>query len=130
MSTVVGTCTDCIVSLPPIPPRSLSLVVKASVGNNLIRRQVGDFQGFYPANNVSEQVVQLAPASAFGPVTTGCKSLMVATDKPVTVSVTKGGVTSVLTVNSVLVLDDAYDTFTVSNSGMTANANVSIFYTN
>lgn len=129
MSTVVGDCTDCIVSLPAIPKRSLSLVVKASVGLNLIRRQVGDFQGFYPADNVSDQAVQLAPSGVFGPVATGFKSLMIATDQPLQVSVTKAGVTSILTVNSVLVLDGAVDAFTVTNPSTTLTANASILYT-
>jgi len=128
MSTVVGDCQDCIVSLPTIPQRSMSIQVKALVGNKLIRRSVGDFQGFYPADNVSEQTLSLAPNISF----TGPKiaALMIATDQPVTLVLTKDAVVVTLTVNSLFVCDSGYDSFVITNpQAATENANVSAVYT-
>lgn len=130
MSTpVVGTCTDCIVSLPEAPsPNSLRLQV--TVGNcyNLILKNFGTFVSNYPAAALTQEFIRLAPGGSYAGAIP-FKVLFLYTTNPVQVTVTVAGVTFTYTVNNLLVLDTGYDSMTVTNlSGQTQNAEVSMCF--
>lgn len=119
----VGTCTDCIVSLPPQPKTSLVLALEMFECDNLIRKSVARFNGNYPANNLTEVGISIAPGGSFAtnPVTAVC----VTTDQPLQVTISTNGNLFTMVVNQVLILDGAYDSVTVHNpaavGGNTAN---------
>lgn len=131
MSTppVVGNCTDCIVDLPQTDPISMKLEVYVSNGFKGVIRRIGTFTGYYPTPAVAQHSAALAPGDIYNS-TTAVTALFVATTQPVTVSVTKATVTQTFTVNRLLILDDSYDSFSITNPGTaTETANVTLDYT-
>jgi hypothetical protein len=131
MSTVVGTCTDCIVSLPAQPITSLKFKIVAQQGNGGIIRTLGTYNAYYPAANISsEQLIVLAESGTFSPVLpTALKALSVyVSGGPVTVALTKGEIVSTLTVNTILIVDDAYTAVTITNPSTTASVQVQLNY--
>lgn len=128
MSTVVGTCEDCIVSLPVQPSTSMVFEVQVSEGIRSVIKRLGFARGYYPADNVGSSGLALAPGGSYstGPVT----SLLVSTDQPIQVTVSVAGQAMTFNVKSLLILDDAYDSVTVTNPGAaTQNAQVGIYTT-
>src|SRR6266702_7412661 len=101
MSTVVGTCTDCIVSLPVQPSTSMVFEVSISEGIKSVIKRLGVARGYYPADNLSSLALSLAPGGAYtvGPFT----SLLVTTDTPVQVTVVIAGQAMTFNVNSLLI---------------------------
>jgi hypothetical protein len=128
MSTVVGTCTDCIVSLPVQPKTSLVFAVAVSEGMNGVIKQLGTFRGYYPSDNLSSQSLELTPGSTFttGKVTAVC----IKTNQPLQVTTMTGGVGMTFNVNSLMILDDSYDSLEITNpSGATVTAQVALYCT-
>jgi hypothetical protein len=131
MSTVVGTCTDCIVSLPTQPLTSLKFKIVAQQGMGGIIRTLGTYNAYYPAANISsEQLIVLAESGTFAPVLpSALKALSVyVTGGPVTVALTNGEVVSTLTVNTILIVDDAYTAVAITNPSTTASVQVQLNY--
>lgn len=128
MSTVVGTCTDCIVSLPAQPATSLVFQVNVSEGIRGVIKQLGLARGHYPADNIGSTSFALAPGGSYtvGPVT----AVFVSTNQPIQVTVSIAGQAMTFNVNSLLILDDAYDSVTIANpSAATANAQIGLYTT-
>ena len=128
MSTpVVGTCTDCIISLPPQPLTSLRFRVDVNTGYNKILKHVTTANGYYPSDDLGVQALTLAASSSYAH-TTGVTALFVSTDQPLQVTVTIGNAAMTFNVNSLLILDDTYTSFTVANTSTTNVANLSLAY--
>lgn len=128
MSTpVVGTCTDCIVSLPPQPLTSLRFRVDVTTGYNKVLKHVTTANGYYPSDDLGTQTLTLAASSSYSHPT-GISALFVSTDQPLQVTVTIGNVALTFNVNSLLILDDTYTSFTVANTSTTNVANVGLAY--
>jgi hypothetical protein len=128
MSEVVGTCADCIISVPNAKPLSLKYSMEVVQGTNLVLQNRGTAHGYYPSNLQSVQRMELAAAATYSPGVAP-DSLLITTDSPVQVTVVRGTVSTVFNVNSMLFLDDTSITnFMVSNAG-TTTANLFICYT-
>lgn len=127
MSTVVGTCTDCIVSLPAQPPTSMKFSVSVTEGFNSILKRVGTVNGIYPSASMALDGPTLAPGASYAIGAT--KSLCIGTSAPLQVTVTVGSITMTFNVNSLLILDDAYTSVRITNPSTTINAVVALFYT-
>ncbi|WP_391857908.1 hypothetical protein, partial [Vibrio cidicii] len=129
--TVVGTCQDCIVSVPPAPPASLRFRLNVVEGQNLVLKQVGTLSSIYPASGVGAIGQRLTPTTSMtlGPV----QGLAIATTAPLTVEVTTPTAVNItFNVNTMLVLDDKYTAVVITNSAPVAanspNADVSVYY--
>jgi hypothetical protein len=134
MSDVVGTCTDCIISVPNAKPLSLKYSMEVVQGTNLVLQNRGTAHGYYPSNLQSVQRMELAAGATYSPGT-AIDSLLIATDIAVQVTIVRGTISTVFVVNTMLFLDDTSITnFMVSNPGATTptpgpTANLFICYT-
>lgn len=132
MSTVVGDCQDCIISVPNNNPLSLKYSIDIQQGINLIIKHRGHVNGYYPSNQQSIQRVPIAPG---GNLTIGGAepptSVLISTDQLVQVTVIRGTLSTVFNVNQLFVCDDAAMTNVIvaNPSDATTNANVLIAYT-
>lgn len=117
MSTVVGDCTDCIVSLPVVPKTSLKFGISVARGYNGVIQQSGLFSAVYTADNIAQQSGSLATGASFTPQTstTGYTAICLSVNQPCTLLLTKGSSSLSVTVNQVLVLDDTFTGFTITN---------------
>lgn len=127
MSTppVVGTCTDCIVSLPVQPTNSLVFTVGVKECNNLVLKHVAQFETNYPATDITEMGVNLAPGGSY--TTTAVTAVVVNTNAPLQVTVSLAGNAFTFNVNNILVLDDSYDSVTLTNPAATGGATATVF---
>lgn len=126
---VVGDCADCIVALPQTPPNALKLETYVSTGNKLVIQRVGTFTGYYTSSQAPMvHTGPMAPGSSYS-VPSPVAGLFIATDQPLSVTVTKASVSMTFNVNRLLILDDTYDSFSVTNSSLaTKSANATISY--
>lgn len=125
MSTVIGTCTDCIVSLPVQPTNSLVFTVGIKECNNLVLKRIAQFDLNYPATDITETGVNLAPSGSY--TISKVTALCVHTSAPVQVTVSLAGNALTFNVNNVLVLDAPYDSVTILNQAASGGATANVF---
>lgn len=128
MSTVVGTCTDCIVSVPNANPLSLKYTVEVQQGINRLIKNRGTVSGYYPANDQSVQYLVIAAAGSYSP-NASTTSLVISTDIPLQVTITRQLASTTFNVNQLLILDDTVTSFLITNPSVTTVANVFVAFT-
>lgn len=124
---VVGTCTDCIISVPNNSPLSLKYKVTVQEGINHVIKHKGDVIGYYPCSSTNVQGLSLAPGATYAP-TQSATSLLVATDAPVQLTIFRDLVAFTVTVNQLYIMDDAVTRFSITNTSSTVTANVFLSY--
>jgi hypothetical protein len=121
-------CAECIVTLPVQPTTSLILSAEVREGNNAVLKQVASKTANYPAQNIYEVGVNLAPGASY---TIGATSVTcIFTSSPLQVTFSLNGNLTTFNVNNLLILDDSHDSVTITNSAATGGptASVSISY--
>lgn len=126
MSTVFNTSGN-IVSLPATPMNTLNLAIKASLGQNQITRNVGNFYASFDATNGATQQQFSIAASATLTLPTGSAGLLISSNGgalTLNLSKTTGTTTPVVTtytvtMNQVYLSDDTLSTVSITNSGTT-----------
>jgi hypothetical protein len=127
MSTVVGTCTDCIVSLPAQPTHAVNLRVQTSTSDNLIIRETGAYQQSYANAQSTDLFVAIAPSGNYA-IPSGTQFLFLYASAPVQVLAIDSGVTQTLNVNTFLILDSAYSSIQISNPSTTEAVNINLSF--
>jgi hypothetical protein len=91
---------------------------------------LGTINAYYPSANISsQQLIVLAESGTFTPVLPAAlTALCINTSGPITVTLTKGSTVSVLTVKTLLIVDDAYTAVTITNLSTTAAVQVGLNY--
>ncbi|BAG41642.1 hypothetical protein [Ralstonia phage phiRSL1] len=128
MTTVVGDCADCIISVPNNSLLSMVYRVSVDEGQNHLIRHRGNVNGYYPAQSVSAQGITLAAGSSHT-VNVSTSSILVSTNTPLQMSLVQAGVTvTTMTVRQLMIVDDAFSSFTLTNNG-TTDATIFLAYT-
>lgn len=126
---VVGTCTDCIISLPPQPKTSMKFSIEVSEGFNAVIKRVGTVIGYYPSDNVTTESVQLTPGSSYTWIQ-GFGAVCIGTSLPVQATTAFNTIVNTFNIQSVFVSDQGFTSITITNPlNATQTANVAIFYT-
>src|SRR5271168_366768 len=129
MSSVFST-TGGVVSLPATPMNTLNLAIRASLGQNQITRNVGNFYASFDATNgVVQQQFSIA-AGATLTLPTGSAGLLVSSNggaltlnlSKTTGTTTPTVTTYMVTVNQVYVSDDTLSAVSITNPGTTVVA--------
>jgi len=126
--TVAGTCTDCIINVPNDGPLSLKFKVDIQEGINHLIKHRGQVNGYYPSSELSIQSLQIAPTGSYSPLQSPT-SLLVGTDTPVQVTLFRGTISFVLSVNQLLIIDDSFTSMSITNPSATDVANVLLAFT-
>jgi hypothetical protein len=124
----VGTCTDCIVSLPSQPTTSMRFQTIITQGQNLVLTNVGTINATYPSNNVAEQQVTIPPGEFFA-INQPVLAMCVQVNAPAVVNlILPGGTAIALNVAQMIFIDEALQGFEISSpsgtSAPTVTANV------
>ncbi len=123
MSEVLGSCTDCIISMPVVPKRTLDATLKVTLGQNQVIRNVGNFPIRFDASSGSSVDYFNIPASGtlVLPSTSG---LIIVTNGSLELTITKTvGVTTTMydvLVNQMYIADDSLTSVTITNPSTTA----------
>lgn len=134
MSTVVGTCTDCIVTLPVQPNTSMRYSVVVTEGNNLILKNRGQIDAVYASNTLGAEHVTLGPQQQYT-WSQPFSSLCIGTDQPVQVSLMTAVSTVVFTVTKLLIIDQQFIGLSILNPASDTTvpvgptANVALYFT-
>lgn len=133
MTTVVGTCTDCIVTLPVQPTTSLRYSVVVTEGNNLVLKNRGTIEAVYASNTLGSEHLTLTPQQQYS-WSQSFTSLCISTDQPIQVSLKTAVSTVVFTVTKVLVIDQPFIGVTILNPASNVapvgpTANVAMYFT-
>jgi hypothetical protein len=129
MSSVVGSCGDCIISVPNASPLSLKFKVDIQEGLNHIIKHRGLANGYYPTlTGLSVQQIQIAASGSYSPAQT-CSSLLISTDTPVTLTLNNESVAITITVSQLFIIDQAFTSFTLVNTSATSPANLIVAFT-
>jgi hypothetical protein len=139
MSTVIGSCTDCIISVPVVPTSTLGLKGNLFAGQGLVLKNLMSLSPAYDAS--AGLVVQDFTIAASGsldlPVGTTAlvlnvkgSTFLAPTPLQLTLTKTVGMNTSMyeVTVNQVYVSDDALTTISIANPSTTAAVSGTIAY--
>ena len=127
MSTVFNTSGG-VVSLPATPMNTLNLAIKASLGQNQITRNVGNFYTSFDATNGAVQQQFSIAAGATLALPTGSAGLLVSSNGgALTLNLSKTtGTTATpvvtsytVTINQVYLSDDTLSTVSIMNPGTT-----------
>jgi len=125
---VVGTCTDCIISLPPQPKTSMKFAVEVSEGFNAVIKRVGTVIGYYPSNNIGTESIELTPGSSYT-WSQGFSAVCIGTSLPLQMTTASGTVVNTFNIQSVFVSDQGFTSVTLTNpSTATQTAKIAIFY--
>ena len=127
MSTVVGSCEDCIVSLPAQPNTAVNLRVQTSVSNGLVIRQTGAYQQSYANAQSIDLFVQIAESGNYA-IPGGTEFLFIRVSAPVQVTAQVAGVSMTFNVQAMLILDTAYTAVQISNPSTTQTVNMNLTY--
>lgn len=127
MSTVVGNCGDCIVSLPAQSTHAVNLRVQTSVSDNLVIRETGAYQQSYVNDQSTDLFVQIAEAGNYA-IPAGTQFLFLCVSSPVAVIAVVAGVSMTFNVAALLVLDTPYDAIQISNPSTTATVNMNLVF--
>lgn len=127
MSTVVGNCTDCIVSLPVISTHAVNLRVQTSVSDNMIIRETGAYQQSYANDQSTDLYVQIAASGNYA-IPSGTQFLFLRVSAPVSVTAVVAGVSMTFNVATFLVLDTPYSAIQISNPSSTATVNMNLTF--
>lgn len=134
MATVVGTCTDCIVTLPTQPNTSLRYSVVVTEGNNAILKNRGAIEAVYASNTLGTEFLSLTPQQQYS-WSQPFNSLCIGTDQTIQVSLKTAVSTVVFNVSKLLVIDQPFIGLTILNPASNTTtpvgptANVSIYFT-
>jgi hypothetical protein len=135
MSTVVvGTCTDCITSLPTMPTVTLNGKLNVYQGQGAIMRNLQNVPiSFDATNGLVVQNLNLQPQETFT-LYNGAAGLILAPTAALNVvtTVTVAGTPAVtttndLTVTSILILDQTLTTVTITNPNLAGGAAITAF---
>ena len=127
--TTIGTCTDCIITLPPQPKTSMKFSIEVSEGFNAVIKRVGTVIGYYPSNNLATESVQLTPGSSYT-WNQGFGSVCIGTSLPLQMTTAFNTVVNTFNIQSVFVSDQGFTSITLTNpSTATQTAKIAIFYT-
>jgi hypothetical protein len=127
MSTVVGTCADCIVSLPPQPTHAVNLRIQTNVSDNLVIRETGAYQQSYANAQSTDLFVSIAASGNYA-IPSGTQFLFLRVSSPVAVTAVVAGVSMTFNVNTFLVLDTSYDAIQVTNPSTTSSVLMNLVY--
>lgn len=128
MSDIVGTCTDCIISGPRTPINTLNTTLRVSSGQNQITRQLATIPVAFDATlGLVSRTLSLTGAQTLV-LAQGSGAFILSCSAPLVLTLVKpvaGGspITSTITVNGLILLDDSYSSVTITNpnaSGSTA----------
>jgi hypothetical protein len=122
MSTppVVGTCQDCIISVPITTKSSMRLSVQVTMGNNLLLRNVGTYNQIYPNDQVLDTFVEIAASGNYS-IPLGTQVFFLSVSAPVTVTAVINSMLYTFPVQSLLILDTPYSSLMVTNGSTTAS---------
>jgi hypothetical protein len=127
MSTVVGTCGDCIVSRPPQPTHAVNLRIQTNVSDNLVIRQTGAYQQSYANAQSTDLFVEIAASGNYA-IPAGTQFLFLRVSSPVAVTAVVAGVSMTFNVSTFLVLDTAYQAIQISNPSATSSVSMNLMY--
>lgn len=115
-------------SSSPNLTNTLSINTDVYLGQNQIRRNVGHNVSVYTGTITNDQYVDLQPTDTYRlTFQTTTKIVVLRTNNPVVISFVVAGVTRVLTVTRLLILDSAMSELTITNNG-TVTAQFQISY--
>ncbi len=131
MSTVIGMCTDCIISVPIVPINTLSLRGQIASGQSQVIRNIKQVSCSYDATDGLIVQEFSIPASGSLALPTGTTALMLSilgstflspTPLSLTISKTVGQTTNVyeVVVNQLYLSDDTLTAISISNPSTTA----------
>jgi hypothetical protein len=120
MSTVVGDCQDCIVSLPVVSTTSMKLSVQVSMGYNLLLRRVGTYNQVYANDQTLDTFVEIAASGNYA-IPNGTQVFFLSVSAPVTVTAVIETISYTFPVQSLLILDTPYASIQVNNASTTAS---------
>jgi len=127
-SEVIGTCGDCIISVPNASTLSLKFKVDIQEGVNHLIRHRGLVNGYYPTTNESVQNLTIATSGSYSPGQS-CTALLVSTDSPVQLTLNNGSIAMTITVNQLFIIDQSFTSFVLTNTSTTEVANVILAFT-
>jgi hypothetical protein len=125
---VVGTCTDCIISVPNNSTLSLKYKVSVQEGINHVIKNKGEVNGYYPCSTTNVQGLTLAPGATYAP-TQSATSILLSVDAPVQLTIFRDLVAFTVTVNQLFIMDDSITRFSITNTSSTVTANLFLGYT-
>lgn len=106
------------ITTPTSLNNTLSIETDIYLGRNQIRRNVGHNVAVYMGATTNDQLMDITPLVDYtATFQTPTQVLVLRVSAPVTVTVTIGGITRVLPVNRVLVLDSPVTALTIHNGG-------------
>jgi len=130
MSDVVGTCGDCIISVPNASPNSLKFSVSVDEGVNKIIKHRANVSGYYPtATGLSVQSITLEPSGTYSPGLP-VSALLISCNAPIQATLVSNGVSITLPVNQLLSMDSGFDSVSVTNVSTTDNVQITLAFTN
>jgi hypothetical protein len=128
-SEVVGSCSDCIISVPNASPLSLKFKVDIQEGINHLIKHRGLVNGYYPTTTgLSVQQLTIAESGSYSPGQT-CSALILSTNSPIQLTLVNGGISMTVTVNQLFIIDSPFTSFSLTNPSTTEQANVVLGFT-
>lgn len=127
MSTIVGSCEDCIISLPAQPTHAVNLRVQTTVSDNLVIRETGAYQQSYANAQSLDMFVQIVASGNYA-IPSGTQFVFLHVSSPVAVTAVLAGVNMTFNVNSFLILDTPYDAIQISNPSTASSVNMNLVY--
>lgn len=132
MTDVLGSCTDCIISMPVVPKLTLDATLKVSLGQNQVIRNVGNFPVRFDATAGSSVEYFNVPASGSITLPSQTSGLIIATTGQLNLTITKTvGMTTTMyevVVNQLYVADDTLTTVTIANPSTTVAVTGQLMY--
>jgi hypothetical protein len=133
MSTVIGSCTDCIVSLPSVPINTLNGKLGINSGRGAVLRALRNVNfSFDASNGLVVQDLVLQPQQTFS-LYTGAAGFILAPKAPLSVVTAyqtgspPSTNTNAFTVNSILLLDSPVIGASITNPNPTNGAPIDAF---